>query len=153
MSWNGADLFATGGLESLPPGFSAAAGTSPVFEGFPVAAAVRDGLLHVHFTAAALEQVPESLAASTGAERALAVLHSGTTDTYVLEAADAGHTSRLLVISEGGVVVDEGAPSPYEAAPRRDPEEWLFGLVEELTGTSVPALPGVAETWTELRRG
>ena len=153
VSWNGADLFATGGLGSLPPGFSATGRTSRVFEEFAVAAAVRERGLHVHFAAAALARVPESMAALSGAERALAVVYAGVADTYVLEAADAGRTSRLLVLSEGEVVLDEGAPSPHEAAPREDVEEWLFGLVEHLTDVAVPALPGVTETWAELRVG
>ncbi|NAZ86754.1 hypothetical protein GTR00_11700 [Kineococcus sp. T90] len=151
MGWNGADLFVQGGLDALPGGFAAGSATSTRFEGFPVAAAVRGGVLHVHFRGDALGEVPEALAARSGAARAVAACYAGVADTYVLEVAEAGVPTRLLVVSAGEAVVDEGEPLPVEDGERDDPEEWLFVVVERLTGTAVPALPGLAETWTELR--
>ena len=151
MSWNGADLFVHGGtLASLPAALAAGTGATGSFEEFPVAVTVRDGWLHVHFSADGVDELPDDIGAVTTSGRVVAVRYVGVADTWTLEVAEDGVLVRTLALSAGVTVVDEGDALPEEDGDRDDPEEWTFTTLEHLTGTLVPALPTREEAWTRL---
>jgi hypothetical protein len=153
MSWNGADLYVRAvdpqDGPDLPAGLTRT-GRTGTFERFPVAASVAGGWLHVHFAAGAVDAVPDDAGRVAARGRVVVARYVGVADTWTLEVAEDGVPVRVLVLSEGEAVVDEGEALPEEDDELEDPEEWLFRVLDRLTGRAVDRLPLDEPVWSEL---
>lgn len=160
MSWNTVLTFAQGigpdQIEGVLAGFKASGGTTSFEQATSLSAqglAVGRAADWTVLCHSADLPVPDEdlLSRASAGGQALVLILGGTGDVYGMQLLRLGQLLREQIVSEGETVQESGEPIPEEAgldAAEHD-EDWLFGLMEAVTGLTLDDLmPLPFEVWS-----